>query len=227
MNEHLKAMAIWGGLCVLLCGVLYLSSNCIAETFLSHHRLYLECEKDIPQVPGMIIFYESYFLLVLLSFIRAKSPKSLRALSITMMVSAVIACTIFLLFPGELGFSRTMNIEGFESIFEALHRMDKPHNLYPSLHITFSSISAFTLIKALPSPFITLGNDDFTVGHSDPSTSPVRYRNWVCFGMDHLEIYLSQARISKISTSNRFKRYALFLNDFERLGLRIKEVHAF
>ena len=147
MNEHLKAMAIWGGLCVLLCGVLYLSSNCIAETFLSHHRLYLECEKDIPQVPGMIIFYESYFLLVLLSFIRAKSPKSLRALSITMMVSAVIACTIFLLFPGELGFSRTMNIEGFESIFEALHRMDKPHNLYPSLHITFSSISAFALIQ--------------------------------------------------------------------------------
>lgn len=140
-------MALWGGLCVLLCGVFYFSSNCIAETFLSHHRLYLECEKDIPQVPGMILFYQSYFLLVLLSFIRAKSPKSIRALSITMMVSSVIACTIFLLFPGELGFSRTMNIQGFESMFEALHRMDKPHNLYPSLHIAFSSISAFALIK--------------------------------------------------------------------------------
>jgi membrane-associated phospholipid phosphatase len=147
MNEHLKAMALWGGLCVLLCSVFYFSSNCIAETFLSHHRLYLECEKDIPQVPGMILFYQSYFLLVVLSFIRAKSAKSIRALSITMMVSSVIACTIFLLFPGELGFSRTMNIQGFESIFEALHRMDKPHNLYPSLHITFSSISAFALIK--------------------------------------------------------------------------------
>jgi len=147
MNEHLKAMALWGGLCVLLCSVFYFSSNCIAETFLSHHRLYLECEKDIPQVPGMILFYQSYFLLVLLSFIRAKSPKSIRALSITMMASSVIACTIFLLFPGELGFSRTMNIQGFESIFEALHQMDKPHNLFPSLHITFSSISAFALIK--------------------------------------------------------------------------------
>jgi len=140
-------MALWGGLCVLLCSVFYFSSNCIAETFLSHHRLYLECEKDIPQVPGMILFYQSYFLLVLLSFIRAKSPKSIRALSITMMASSVIACTIFLLFPGELGFSRTMNIQGFESIFEALHQMDKPHNLFPSLHITFSSISAFALIK--------------------------------------------------------------------------------
>ena len=148
MNEHLKAMALWGGLCVLLCSVFYLSSNCIAETFLSHHhRLYLEWEKDIPQVPGMILFYQSYSLLVLLSFICAKSPKNIRALSITMMVSSAIACTIFLLFPGELGFSRTMNIQGFESMFEALHRMDKPHNLYPSLHITFSSISAFALIQ--------------------------------------------------------------------------------
>ena len=113
MNEHLKAMALWGGLCVLLCSVFYLSSNCIAETYLSHHRLYLEWEKDIPQVPGMILFYQSYSLLVLLSFIQ--------------------------------------------------------------------------------SPFNIMGNGDLTVGHSHPSTSPVRYRNRVCFGMDHLEICLSQA----------------------------------
>ena len=147
MNEHIKAITIWGGLCVLFCGVLYLSTNSLAETSHSYHRLYLECEKDIPQVPWMIIFYESYFLLVLLSFIRAKSPNSLRSLSITMMVSSAIACTIFLLFPGEMGFSRTDNIQGFEFLFEAMHIMDKPHNLYPSLHITFSTISAFALIK--------------------------------------------------------------------------------
>ena len=147
MKEYLKAIAIWGSLCVLFCGVLYLSTNSIVETFHSYHRLYLDCEKDIPQVPGMIIFYESYFLLVLLSFILVKSPNNIRALSITLMVSSAIACTIFLLFPGELGFSRTMNIQGFESIFEAMHRMDKPHNLYPSLHIAFSTISAFALIQ--------------------------------------------------------------------------------
>ena len=147
MNEHIKAITIWGGLCVLFCGVLYLSTNSLAETSHSYHRLYLECEKDIPQVPGMIIFYKSYFLLVLLSFIRAKSPNSLRSLSITMMVSSAIACTIFLLFPGEMGFSRTDNIQGFEFLFEAMHIMDKPHNLYPSLHITFSTISAYVLIN--------------------------------------------------------------------------------
>jgi len=147
MNEHLKAITIWGGLCVLFSSILYLSTNSIAETSHSYNRLYLECEKNIPQVPWMILFYESYFLLVLLSFIRAKSPSSIRSLSITMMVSTAIACTIFLLFPGEMGFSRTENIQGFESMFGAMHIMDKPHNLYPSLHITFSTISAFVLIK--------------------------------------------------------------------------------
>ena len=123
MKEHLRAIAIWGSSCVLFCVVLYLSTNSIVETFHSYHRLYLECEKDIPQVPWMIL------------------------LSITMMVSSAIACTIFLLFPGEMGFSRTENIQGFESLFEALHIIDKPHNLYPSLHITFSTISAFSLIQ--------------------------------------------------------------------------------
>jgi len=146
MNEHLKAITIWGGLCALFCGVLYLSTNSIVEAYHSYHRLFLECEKDIPQVPWMIIFYESYFLLVLLSFFVVKSTRSIRSLSITMMVSSAIACTIFLLFPGEMGFSRTENIQGFESLFDALHILDKPHNLSPSLQITFSTISAYVLI---------------------------------------------------------------------------------
>ena len=147
MKEHLKAIAIWGSLCVLFCVVLYLSTNSIVDTFHSYNRLYMECEKDIPQVPWMILFYESYYLLILLSIVLVKSPQSIRSLSITMMVSSAIACTIFLLFPGEMGFSRTENIQGFESLFEALHIIDKPHNLYPSLHITFSTISAFALLK--------------------------------------------------------------------------------
>jgi len=95
----------------------------------------------------MILFYESYYLLILLSIVLVKSPLSIRSLSITLMVSSAIACTIFLLFPGEMGSSRTDNIQGFESLYEALHIIDKPHNLYPSLHITFSSISAFSLFK--------------------------------------------------------------------------------
>jgi membrane-associated phospholipid phosphatase len=147
MNEYRKAITIWGGLSILFCGGLYLITNSIADTFQSYHRLFLECEKDIPQVPWMIIFYNSYFLLILLNFILVKSPRRIRSFSITMMVSSAIACTIFLVFPGEMGFSRTENVQDFISLFEALHLIDKPHNLYPSLHITFSTISAYVLIN--------------------------------------------------------------------------------
>jgi len=147
MNEYRKAISIWGGLSILFCGGLYLITNSIADSFQSYHRIFMEWEKDIPQVPWMIIFYDSYFLLILLNFILVKSPRKIRSFSITMMVSSAIACTVFLLFPGEMGFSRTENIQDFTSLFEALHIIDKPHNLYPSLHITFSTISAYVLIN--------------------------------------------------------------------------------
>jgi membrane-associated phospholipid phosphatase len=62
------------------------------------------------------------------------------------MFSSLIASFVFLLFPGELGFSRTDNISGYEFIYNVLHEIDHPHNLYPSLHITFSVLTAFAMI---------------------------------------------------------------------------------
>jgi membrane-associated phospholipid phosphatase len=147
MNEYRKAISIWGGLSILVCGGLYLITNSIADSFQSYHRIFMEWEKDIPQVPWMIIFYDSYFLLILLNFILVKSPRKIRSFSITMMANSAIACTIFLLFPGEMGFSRNDNIHGFTKLFEALHAIDKPHNLYPSLHIALSTISAYVLFN--------------------------------------------------------------------------------
>ena len=64
------------------------------------------------------------------------------------------------------------------------------HYFLFNLSVCFDSTNQ---TKALQSPFNIMGNGDLTVGHSHPSTSPVRYRNRVCFGMDHLEICLSQA----------------------------------
>jgi len=138
--------AFWGGLCILICGGLYLLSNSIAATLPNHFQAYLEFEKDIPQIPWFIVIYNSYFILLALNFLLIKSPHTIRSLSITMMASSAIACMIFVLFPGEMGFSRTSNIEGFEVLYSNLHSLDIPHNLYPSLHITFSTLSAFAII---------------------------------------------------------------------------------
>ena len=94
----------------------------------------------------MIYFYTSFHLLLILNFFIIKEPKVIKAFTLSLMFSSLIASFVFLLFPGELGFSRTDNISGYEFIYNALHEIDHPHNLYPSLHITFSVLTAFAMI---------------------------------------------------------------------------------
>jgi membrane-associated phospholipid phosphatase len=68
-----------------------------------------------------------------------------------MTFSALVAAVVFVVFPSELGFSRAENIDGFEGIFNWLHVVDKPHNLFPSLHITFTTIATFVMISVTQS----------------------------------------------------------------------------
>jgi membrane-associated phospholipid phosphatase len=56
-----------------------------------------------------------------------------------MMIAMIIAGFIFVLFPGECGFQRPNPDElgAFGIFFKILYSLDKPHNLFPSLHITY------------------------------------------------------------------------------------------
>ena len=144
--ERLRAMIIWGGTCVMFCLLVYLGSNHIASRLEHHYKVYFEFEKDIPLIPWMIYFYTSFHLLLILNFFIIKEPRVIKAFTLSLMFSSLVASFVFLLFPGELGFSRTDNISGYEFIYNVLHEIDHPHNLYPSLHITFSVLTAFAMI---------------------------------------------------------------------------------
>mgnify|MGYP001297010579 CR=1 FL=1 len=144
-NERLKAMIFWGGLCVLFCLTVYLGSNEIASHMERHYGMFFEFEKDIPMIPWMIYIYTSFHLLLILNFFIIKDPIVIKAFTISLMSSSFIATIVFLSFPGELGFSRVDSISGYESMYLFLHKMDHPHNLYPSLHITFSVLTAFAM----------------------------------------------------------------------------------
>ena len=145
-KERLKALALWGGVCSVICGLLYNSSNSYSETATNHYQVYFEFEKRIPQIPWMILFYISYYFYLLLNFALVKQPYKIKALCLTMTFSSLVAAMVFIIFPSELGFSRAENIDGFEGIFNWLHLVDKPHNLFPSLHITFTSIATYVMI---------------------------------------------------------------------------------
>ena len=144
-QTRIKALLKWGLIGALTCTGIYLGTNEIAAQQTSFYQLYFEFERDIPMVPWMIHVYNSFHVLLLLNFLIIKNPLKIRAIAISLIASSAIAALFFLIFPAELGFSRTENMMGYEFWYDALHWLDHPHNLVPSLHITFSALSTYVI----------------------------------------------------------------------------------
>ena len=153
-NERIQAIIYWGLITGIFSTVVYFGSNEIASKNTHFYRLYFEFEKDIPMVPWMVYIYQSFALLILITYFSIKSPQKIKAYSVSFMSSCGIAAVFFILFPAELGFSRTENIEGYEFMFHAIHAIDKPHNLAPSLHIAYSALGAYVLSSEIQSKFL-------------------------------------------------------------------------
>ena len=144
-QARIKALLKWGLIGALTCTGIYLGTNEIAAQQTSFYQLYFEFEREIPMVPWMIHVYNSFHVLLLLNFLIIKNPLKIRAIAISLIASSAIAALFFLIFPAELGFSRTENMMGYEFWYDALHWLDHPHNLVPSLHITFSALSTYVI----------------------------------------------------------------------------------
>ena len=153
-NDRIRVIIIWGAITLIFSTVVYFGANEIASKSDYFFRLYFEFERDIPMVPWMIYIYQSFALLIVVTYFSIKSPQKIKAYSISFMSSCAIAAVFFILFPTELGFSRTEKIEGYEFMYSLLHMIDKPHNLAPSLHITYSALGAYVLSSEIQSKFL-------------------------------------------------------------------------
>jgi membrane-associated phospholipid phosphatase len=142
MSEQLKTILIWGSACIAVCSVFYLGTNRLAEFLPHHYQMYFEWEKDIPLVPWMIVVYASLYALIPAGFLLVRSSEVVKKMSQSLILSAMVASVVFVVFPGELGFVRGEVPGVFSGAFELMCQMDKPFNLYPSLHIAFSGIVA-------------------------------------------------------------------------------------
>jgi membrane-associated phospholipid phosphatase len=155
-QTRIKALFKWGLIGAFTCSGIYLGTNEIAAQRTSFHQLYFEFEREIPMVPWMIHIYNSFHILLFMNFLIIKDPLKIKAIAISLISSSAIASVFFLLLPAELGFSRTENIQGYEFWYNALHWLDHPHNLVPSLHITFSALSAYVISTEMGSVFLRL-----------------------------------------------------------------------
>jgi membrane-associated phospholipid phosphatase len=130
----------WTGLNLLVFGALYPLVNWLTGVRASTFGLYLDSERTIPFLPVWIWAYLSINLLFLLPplFVRAAD---MPLLGRRMLVATVSGCLIFLLLPARLGFERVVPGDGlYRAVFGGLFQADGPHNLVPSLHVTYASL---------------------------------------------------------------------------------------
>ncbi len=113
--------------------------NSYASTAEVTYRVYADWELKIPLVPWMMIPYRSLDWIFIVAFFWL-GKKEIARFSLHMVVGVLLAAIVFILFPGELGFVRPdpATLGFWEPVYRLLYKLDKPHNLYPSLHITYS-----------------------------------------------------------------------------------------
>ena len=122
----------------------YFSCNEAASLNMHLHRISFEWEKSIPFIPEMIVpYFSEYFLPLLLIFVITE--RELRQFAKAMTLAIFVSGLFFYYFPAECMLERPTEIPRFASWFALLYSLDKPHNLFPSLHITFSTLSVMML----------------------------------------------------------------------------------
>jgi len=138
----------WAGLNLLAFGVLYPLVNWLTGVRATTFGLYLDAERSVPFLAAWIWAYLSINLLFLLPplFMRAAD---MPLLGRRMLVATVSGCVVFLLLPARLGFERVVPDDGlYGTVFGGLFRADGPHNLVPSLHVTYASLCILSLQAA-------------------------------------------------------------------------------
>lgn len=135
--------------CSIVFFPLYAFTNSLAEER-ARYKIFWQWELSIPLIPEMMLFYMSLnFLMVLPLFLC--EPAEIKLLGRSLIIGTVVGAVFFLLLPSELGFIRPSRVPLFESLFHTIYSVDKPHNLFPSLHVTFSSIAVMAMASKVGS----------------------------------------------------------------------------
>jgi membrane-associated phospholipid phosphatase len=126
--------------------LVYGGTNYFTSTRSDLNPLYFDWERHTVFVPGFVYVYLSIFLVFLLPLFFLGKPQ-IRALAATFTLATLIAGVIYLLLPAELPFVRPDTVPGHGFVFRWLYKLALPHNLFPSLHVTYAALFIGTAIN--------------------------------------------------------------------------------
>lgn len=152
-KSKLSAYVKWIGGSMLSFILIYGSCNYLASTSLHRYKIYHPLELNIPFVPWMVIPYRCLdIILVIVLFLLSEAR--IKKYGFHMMLSLIPAGLVFVFFPGDCGYVRPNpeSLGYFKGVFSVLYSLDKPHNLFPSLHVTYSYLGIRALTEEQASP---------------------------------------------------------------------------
>lgn len=139
----------WAALLTLLFVVVYPGCNWITSQRAGLYRLWFDWELGIPFVPAMVWVYLSFFVTFFLPMFALREA-ALNVLCKRLALAVVVSGILFLLLPAQLGFERPSDVRDHAAVFHLIYQFDLPHNLVPSLHVSWSALILGSLRAASP-----------------------------------------------------------------------------
>jgi membrane-associated phospholipid phosphatase len=138
-REQLRTYAAWVAPIAIVFFAVYPTLNWITSLRSNPLALYVDAELAIPFIPAWIWAYLSMYPLFLLPLFILPARR-MPALGRQLIAGTILSGLCYLLLPAELGFVREVPAGSpYSEIYSTLFRLDKPHNLVPSLHVVFSA----------------------------------------------------------------------------------------
>ncbi len=100
-------------------------------------------DSKIPFIPLFVLFYLSYFILILLPL----TEKSEDEVVLNYSIAAVISFLFFVLLPSTIYRPLIQNNNIFSGLLNLVQNIDHPYNLFHSLHATLLTLSFIFLLK--------------------------------------------------------------------------------
>jgi hypothetical protein len=144
----------WSVALTLLFLLTYGGTNWLASMRQTRFHIYFSQELAIPFVPWMIWAYLSlqvFFLLPLLVLNSVGLSRFGEALALATLIAAVIHLAV----PADLGWARPVIVPGYP-VLTRFFSFDRPHNLVPSLHVAYGTLTCMVVWNATRRQWIRL-----------------------------------------------------------------------
>jgi membrane-associated phospholipid phosphatase len=124
----------------LLFLVVYGTTNWLTACRSDVRSWYFAWERTLPFVPLLIVPYLMIDGLFLAAPFLCRDKRELRTLTRQITCAILAAGTCFLLLPLRFAFDRPQTGGWLGAVFDAFRTLDRPHNLFPSLHVALCVI---------------------------------------------------------------------------------------